>query len=438
MYNHFSIKIRIFVLRLRPFINIYRYKLTLLRMAQRQNSYTLHEVVTARDDRDFHEFPKRIYKGNKYWVCPTTKDIQKIFDPQKNPLFKGGEAIRWVVRDEKGLIVGRIGAFYNLDKSALEAQPTGGCGFFEAIDSKEVAHMLFDASRDWLKERGMEAMDGPINFGQRDTWWGLLVRGFDYQPIYETPYNLPYYQELFESYGFQNYFNQNTYLWDCANSAVNDWVYARAKRLHETPGYTFRTINMKDLAGEAEKFRTIYNKAWALFDGVPEISYNEAQKIMNTLKPIIDPDLIYFAYLNDAPIGFYIMVPDLNCIMGKFNGKFGWWQKLQLMWDLKVAKSCDRIFGIIFGVVPELRGKGIESGLMAAILDQYIHTPRNKYKTMELAWIGDFNPVMNRMIVNYVGATQHKMHTTYRYLFDREKEFTRCPRVGMKKAPAAE
>ncbi|MFI3305707.1 MAG: hypothetical protein R3Y68_04255 [Rikenellaceae bacterium] len=401
-------------------------------MAQKQSSYTLHEVTTPRDDREFHDFPKEIYKGNKYWVCPIKKDIQKIFDPEKNPLFNRGEAIRWIARDSKGRTVGRIAAFYNLDKSALEAQPTGGCGFFESIDSKEVAHQLFDASREWLTQRGMEAMDGPINFGQRDTWWGLLVRGFDYQPIFENPYHLPYYQELFESYGFQNYFNQNTYLWKCADDDVNQWVYDRAKRLHETPGYTFRTIDMKNLPGEAEKFRVIYNAAWALFDGVPEMSKEEALTIMNTLKPIIDPDIIFFAYLNDQPVGFYIMVPDLNCIVSKFDGKLGWWQKLRLMWELKVTRSANRIFGIIFAVVPELRGKGIESGLMAAVLDQYIRTPKNHYKSLELAWIGDFNPVMNRMIVNYVGATQHKMHTTYRYLFDREKEFTRCPRVGMK------
>ncbi len=395
--------------------------------------YTLHEVTTSRDIKEFHNLPKRLYKGCKYWVCPTTADVEKIFDPAKNPLFKGGEAIRWIARDAKGEVVARIAAFYNTDKAAIEEQPTGGCGFFESIDDKEVAHTLFDASRAWLTAKGMEAMDGPINFGQRDAWWGCLVDGFDYEALYENPYNLPYYKDLFESYGFQNYFNQNTYIWRCQDDDVNQWVRDRAKRLHETPGYVFKKINMKDLPGEAEKFRVIYNKAWALFEGVSPLSPEEALKIMNTIKPIIDPNLIYFGYLNGEPISFYIMVPDLNRIIGKFNGKFGLWEKIRLMWDLKVAHSCDRIFGIIFGVVPELRGKGVESGMMQAVLDQYIQTPENHYKTLELAWIGDFNPVMNRMIVNYVGATQHKMHTTYRYLFDRSKEFKRCPRLGVKK-----
>ncbi|MFI3248296.1 MAG: hypothetical protein R3Y39_04105 [Rikenellaceae bacterium] len=398
-----------------------------------QKRYSLHEVKTSKDEREFLNFPKRIYKGSEYWVCPIDNDIKKIFDPKQNILFKDGDAIRWIARDNStGEVVGRIAAFYNNEKARLESQLTGGCGFFEVIESEEVAHMLFDAARLWLADNGMEAMDGPINFGQRDAWWGLLVEGFDYEPLYENPYNHQYYQQYFESYGFQNYFNQNTYLWRCCDDDVNQWVHDRAARLHETPGYTFRTIDMNDLEGEAEKFRTIYNKAWALFEGVPELSKEDAYKIMMTMKPIIDPDIIFFGYLNGEPISFYIMVPDLNRIFKKFNGKLGLIEKLRLMWDLKVSKSCDRIFGVIFGVTPELRGRGVESGMMQAVLDQYIRTPRNHYKTLELAWIGDFNPVMNRMVVNYVGATKHKMHTTYRYLFDRTAPFERCPRIGIK------
>ncbi len=396
--------------------------------------YRLHEVTTSRDEKHFLDLPKQLYKGNKSFVCPLDSDIKKIFDPQKNRLFDDGEAIRWIVFDQGNSVVGRIAAFYNREKAAIEEQPTGGCGFFESIDDEQVAHMLFEASRLWLVDKGMEAMDGPINFGQRDTWWGLLVEGFDFDPLYENPYNPSYYQAFFENYGFKNYFNQHTYIWKIFDDDVNQWVHDRAKRLHETPGYTFRTIDMSDLDGEAEKFRTIYNKAWAVFDGVKPLEKHEAEALMQTMKPIIDPEIIFFGYLNGEPISFFIMVPDLNRIIGKFNGKFGLWQKLRLMWDLKVSRSCDRIFGVIFAVTPELRGKGVESGMMQAVLDQYIRTPKNKYKTLELAWMGDFNPVMCRMVETYVGATKHKMHTTYRYLFDREKEFKRCPRIGMKRA----
>ncbi len=397
--------------------------------------YTLQEVATPKQEQTWLDIQNIFYADCVEWVRPLDNDIKKVFDRSQNGLFNGGDAIRWIARRESdGAAVGRIAAFYNDGKAAIESQPTGGCGFFDCIDDKEVAHLMFDASRDWLKMHGMEAMDGPINFGQRDAWWGLLVSGFDYEPLYENPYHPPYYQELFESYGFQNYFNQNTYKFDFGDDNVNTLVGSRAERLHDSiPGITFRTIKMDDIEGEAERFRTIYNKAWAHFDGVKELSQEEAIKTFKTIKPIVDPNIIFFGEQDGTPISFFIMVPDLNRITKAFNGEFSLWQKIKLMWALKVAKSCDRIFGVIFAVTPELQGKGVESAMMQATLDQYINTKKNHYRSLEIAWIGDFNPVMNRMITTYVGAKQHKMHTTYRYLFDRTAEFHRAPRLNIKK-----
>lgn len=395
--------------------------------------YTLHEVTTPRDVRAWIDFPKKgLYKEYPNWVCPLDTDIEKVFDPKHNELFDEGEAIRWVVRNAEGQIVGRIGAFYNREKASIEEQPTGGCGFFESIDDQEVANLLFDASRDWLKARGMEAMDGPINFGQRRDWWGLLVKGFAYQPLYMNPYNPPYYQALFENYGFKNYFNQNSYDWAVGESEASSRLQTRSERLLADPSYHVEPIDTKHMAEAAENFRTIYNKAWALFSGVKPMTAEEAQQMMKTILPIVDPRIIFFAYHNEEPIGFFITVPDLNRLIGKYNGKFGLWQQLRLMWDLKVRKSCDRVFGIIFGITPDYQGKGVESAIMYRYL-QFVQSPDNQYKHIELAWIGDFNPVMNRMIINYAGATCHKVHTTYRYLFDREKEFKRCPRLGLKR-----
>ena len=396
------------------------------------DKYILQEVTSPSLEREWLDLPKQIYRGNRNWVCPLDPSIQAVFDPRKNELFADGEAIRWVARDRSGRVVGRIAAFYNREKAALEEQPTGGCGFFECIDDQEVANLLFDASRMWLASRGMEAMDGPINFGNRDSWWGLLVNGYEFQPLYKNPYNPPYYKELFENYGFCNYFNQHTYIWRVNISETNQQIFARAAHLYATPGYHIENIDMNKLEEAAESFRLIYNKAWALFSGVKPLGQEEAMKLMRMLKPIIDPRIIYFAYFNEEPIGFFITVPDLNRLIGKFNGKFGLLQKLRLMWDLKVRRSCDRIFGIIFGITPEFQGKGVESAIMVKV-HEFLEQTKNQYKTMELAWIGDFNPVMNRMIETYVGAKKHKMHTTYRYLFDRTKEFHRCPRLGVKR-----
>ena len=261
----------------------------------------------------------------------------------------------------------------------------------------------------------------------------LLVEGYEFQPLYENPYNPPYYKALFENYGFQNYFNQNTYIWKCYDDSINDVVYDRVKRLMSTPGYRFEPLGKGDLKTAAENIRLIYNKAWALFTGVKPMSEQQAQDMMKMLRPIVDRDLIYFAYFNDEPIAFFVMVPDLNRIIGKFRGKLNLINKLRLMWDLKVRRRSDRIFAIIFGVTPEFQGKGVESGMMKYMLENYVRTDRNHYRTIEFAWIGDFNPVMNRMVERYICARRHKVHTTYRYLFDRTKEFKRCPSLALKR-----
>ena len=274
-------------------------------------------------------------------------------------------------------------------------------------------------------------MDGPVNFGSRDSWWGLLLEGFEYQPLYGNNYHLPYYKVLFENYGFKNYFNQNSYIWRVEGGVLSDIALEKAHRVLSNPDYRIEDVSRADLAVAAENLRTIYNKAWSLFTGVKPMSEAEAQKLMRTLKPIIDPHLIYFAYHNDEPIGFFVMVPDLNRVIGKFNGRFGIIEKLRLVWDLKVRKASDRVFGIIFGITPEFQGKGIESAIMTHILETYIRQGRSSYKEFEFAWIGDFNPVMNRMIERYVCASKHKMHTTYRYLFDRTREFERCPQLSL-------
>ena len=398
-----------------------------------QKNYQLEEVLTPEQEQQWIDYPKELYKAYPKWVCPLDSDVREVFDPKRNELFAEGEAVRWIARDAQGTIVGRIAAFYNREKASIEEQPTGGCGFYESIDDQQVANLLFDAARDWLAARGMEAMDGPINFGQRRDWWGLLVEGFDFEPLYKNPYNPPYYKALFENYGFQNYFNQNSYNWKVGESEASERLRTRTERLYNlNEGYRVAPIDMKRLEEAGENFRTVYNKAWSMFSGVKPMEKEEAQAMIRTMKPIIDPRIIYFAYKGEEPVGFFVSIPDLNRIIGRFHGKFGLWQQLRLLWELKVRKSCDRVFAIVFGVAPEVQGKGVESALMYTYL-QFVNSPTNRYKDIELAWIGDFNPVMNRMITNYAGASLHKMHTTYRYLFDRTKEFKRCPRLGLKR-----
>lgn len=391
--------------------------------------YTLTEVKTKRDIRRFLDFPSTLYKNDPVWIRPLDNDIEIVFDRTKNKLFDGGDAIRWLLTDASGKIVGRIAAFYNDKLAAATEQPTGGCGFFECIDSQEAANVMFDAARQWLVERGMEAMDGSVNFGDRMMWWGVLKDGFT-EPIYGMNYNFGYYNDLFEAYGFLNYFDQHTFKRHLQMNALSEATYLKAERLFADPDYKFEYIVGHDIKKVAQDFRKVYNKAWANFTGVPQMSEQHANELLKTLKPIIDRKLIYFAYYKGEAVGFFVMIPDINQAIKYLNGKFGIIQKLRFMYLLKCKKVCRRIFGIIFGVASDFQGKGIESGLIR-LYERTMGDPAEKlnYDYMELSWVGDFNPVMIRMVETQVNAVKYKRHITYRYLFDREKPFTRAPRL---------
>ena len=83
------------------------------------------------------------------------------------------------------------------------------------------------------------------------------------------------------------------------------------------------------------------------------------------------------------------------------------------------------MLGLVFGIVPEHQGKGLEGALVMATA-QMVQKDYPRYDDMEMNWIGDFNPKMIR-VVEQVGGDIVKTHNTYRKLFDETKPFKRAP-----------
>lgn len=373
--------------------------------------------------KKFIQLPVNLYKHEPHWIRPLDKDIYSVFDPEKNKTFRHGECIRWILQDAAGDTIGRIAAFINKKTTDKDNdQPTGGIGFFECINNKEAAFLLFDAGKQWLESKGMEAMDGPINFGERDKWWGLLVDGFDIEPNYCCNYNPFYYQELFEAYGFQVYFKQFTF-GRKVRSPFSPKLMEKAEKVMKEPGYSFRHLEMSKLEKYTEDFRTVYNKAWARHKGVPQMSSLQAKNIMKQMKPIIDEKIIWYGYYEDEPVAFYINLPEVNQIFKHVNGKLDLIGKIKFLWH-KYTRSCNKMLGLVFGIVPGHQGKGLEGALVMATA-QMVQKDYQRYDDLEMNWIGDFNPKMIR-VVEQVGGDIVKTHITYRKLFDESKPFKRC------------
>ena len=382
----------------------------------------LIEVTTPAHQKEFIEMAVRLYKKEKNWIRPIDADIEGLFHPESNKLFRNGaKSMRWLLQDTKGQTIGRVAAFIN--PKMKEKQPTGGVGFFECINDQKAAFLLLDTAKAWLQAEGMEAMDGPINFGERDKWWGLLVDGFS-EPNYNMPWNFPYYQKFFEDYGFQLYFKQYTYMRPVQDLGFDEKMIQRANTIMANPDYSFRYIKGKELQEKApEYFMTVYNKAWARHMG-KSIALKEAQLMFGKMKPIIDPRLIYFAFFKGEPVGFFIQIPEINQIFKHVNGKMDLIGKLKFLW-YKTFSPPNKMLGLVFGVVPEHQGKGVESAMIISY-DKMSGKSSFPYKTIEMNWIGDFNPKMMRVCEQLL-ATIYKTHHTYRYLFDREKPFQRHP-----------
>ena len=382
----------------------------------------LIEVTTPAHQLEFIEMALWLYRNEKNWIRPIDQDIEGLFHAETNKLFRNGaKAKRWLLQDESGKTIGRIAAFVN--PKMKEKQPTGGVGFFECIENQGAAFLLFDHAKAWLQSEGMEAMDGPINFGERDKWWGLLVDGFS-EPNYNMPWNFGYYQAFFENYGFQLYFKQYTYARDVQNVGFEQKMVQRAQVILANEDYSFRYIKGKELQEKApEYFMTVYNKAWARHMG-KSIALKEAQLMFAKMKPILDPRLIYFGFYKDEPVGFFIQIPEINQIFKHVNGKMDLIGKLKFLW-YKTFFPPKKMLGLVFGVVPEHQAKGVEGAIVLSY-DQMSGKASFPYKTIEMNWIGDFNPKMMRVCEQLISKI-YKTHHTYRFLFDREKPFERHP-----------
>ncbi len=385
------------------------------------------EVRNKSQAREFIEVPLALYKDYPHWIRPLDKDIESIFHPETNKYFRHGECTRWILKDDKGKSIGRVAAFINHKITTKHNdQPTGGMGFFECINDREAAFMLFDQCKAWLSGRGMEAMDGPVNFGDRNEWWGLLVDGFEKDPNYKCNYNPPYYRDFFEAYGFKNYFEQYTYGRKVLGP-LSPRLHEKGERIARNPKYNFRTLDPNQIEKYTEYFQVIYNKAWSGHKGVPSLSMQQARLVMKQLKPIIDPNAMYFGFYEDDPIAMFISIPDVNQIFKHVNGKLDLVGKLKFLYH-KWRKTNKKLLGIVFGIVPEHQGKGVE-GALIMFSREILQDKYNRYGDFEMNWIGDFNPKMIHM-VEQVEVSKYKTNITYRKLFDETKPFKRHPVIG--------
>jgi len=335
--------------------------------------------------------------------------------------------VRWILKDDDGKVVGRIAAFHWKKYIKQQKEDVGGIGFFECVNNPTAANQLLDKACTWLKSKGMIGADGPINFGEKDAFWGLLVENFTDMNSYRMNYNPPYYQNFFEDYGFQVYYKQLCYKRDLLEPAQPLFVRKAEKAMLDP---ALRITNSKGMSIDqiAEYFLEVYNEAWAGHMGFQKMALAQAKIIMKSMKPVMDKEVMIFAFHNNKPIAFYTNMPELNEVFQHVNGNLNWWGKLKFLWYFKFGKR-HMMVGVLFGVSRDYQGRGIEGALIKWAEQNVV--PLNRYNETILTWIGDFNPKMLHLCEG-LGSHLYRTLITYRKWFDPSREFKRHPIIGLK------
>jgi hypothetical protein len=382
------------------------------------------EVTDTVGAASFLKVPVLLYQNDPNWIRPLDKDINDVFDPLKNKAHRFGKTIRWIMKDDSGKLIGRIAAFINSKyKNKGDDVAVGGMGFFECNDNQHSADALMETAKQWLLVQDMEAMDGPINFGERDRWWGLVTEGY-HPPLYCMNYNPPYYKKLFENYGFKVFYHQ-VCLGMHPKQPFPPKVWQRHNEIYQDKNFYAEHIKKNQLEKYANDFTLVYNKAWAGHGGLKQLSKDQVMIMFKKMKPVMDEKIIWFAYYKNDPIAIFVNLPDLNQWFKHLNGKFDTFHKLYFLF-LKQFKKNKKFTGLVFGIVPEWQGKGVDSFIIGESA-KHIQSDNSPYTEYEMQWIGDFNPRMINIGEGLGDVSRSRNLTTYRYLFDRSREFKRHP-----------
>lgn len=358
----------------------------------------------------FHRALDVIYAGNKQYVYPLRSDIESIFS-EKNAAYVDGVCRAWIVEDHQGNPIGRIAAFIDVKRNEELDLPVGGMGFFESINDEKVADLLLTTAENWLRDQGMHAVDGPINFGERDKFWGLLVRGW-YTPIYQETYNPPYYQAFLEDRGYLAH-EQCLTMRGVVAEFPGERLATLASRVRERYGLYTKQITASNLQQSAVDFAKAYNAAFSHNPYFKPLSGNDIYPAFQAMKPILDPHLTCLAYnAEHEPIGMAGLIPDINCFLHGVNGKLDWKGLPKFLYRLKLQKerNCK---GIAFGIAKEYQRQGIYPLMVDAMFQSGGQYNSRTYHYVDLATIRGHNDIMVSTC-RQMNTQIHRVHLAYR------------------------
>ncbi len=367
------------------------------------------EIFPVRSPQELKEFillPWKVYEYDPDWVPPLLYERRKFFDRSKNPFFKHAE-VEYFLAQKNSEVIGRIAAIVNHRHNQFHLDRVGFFGHFEVIRDFEAAFGLLHAAQEWLKYKGMEIMRGPANFSTNDDV-GLLVEGLNQPAVIMMPYNPVYYIDFVEGFGLKKVKDLYSYFFD-PQFGFPENMLSLSEKFKKKGNIVIRNLNLKKLDQELGIIKEIYNAAWSKNWGFVPLTEEEIDFLAQDLKSIVDPNLVFLAFVNGKPAGFSLSLWDINQVLIKTSGKLFPFGLLKIIWNLKVRRSMDRVRVLILGVTPEFQKKGIE---LILIRETYLSGVKRGCKRGDFGWILQDNYLM-RSPLEKMGAKVYKVYRMY-------------------------
>jgi len=351
----------------------------------------------------FVELPFSIYRDDSHWVPPLRIAVKELLDKQKHPFYANAEAEFFLARRD-GNVVGRIAAIIDRNHNQFHQEKAGFFGFYESINDVAVARALLERARQWVFGHGAEFLRGPVN-PSTNYECGMLIEGFDTDPMVMMTYNPQYYPVLMEQVGLRKAKDLFAYLSN-ANTIDMKKIGRVADKVLATNGVRVRPINMKDFAADVDKVWNVYKAAWSRNWGFIPMTREEFVQMGKEMKMILKPDLVLIGEVGDRVVGFALALPDVNHALKPARGSLLPTGLLKILYYQRLIKNV-RVLAL--GVVEEYRASGLAAGFYATLVRS---ARKLGFGDCEMSWILEDNVLMNRSL-EVMGAKRYKTYRIY-------------------------
>jgi hypothetical protein len=352
-------------------------------------SVEVSPVRSRADLREFIELPFRLHSTSPQWVPPLRLERHAFLSRRQNPFFTHGDARMFLARRGER-VAGRISAQIDRAFNAQQGNDWGMFGFLEFEDDPEVLAALLEAARGWLAERGRDRIVGPMDFSVNDEL-GVLIEGFEREPMIRQPWHPPYYARRLEEAGMAK--AMDLLMWELQiadREQMLPLLFDLAEQAGPKHGITLRKMSFWRLRSELDAFAEVYNSAWKDNWGFVPYSKADLDFYAQELRLVFDKPWFMVAEREGETIAIAITVPDINQVLKRMNGRilpFGWWHYLRR------RRIVDRVRVGFLGVKPEYQHTGAAAALYVEHFDV---SARSQIKWGEMGWILETNRAMNR------------------------------------------